>query len=374
MNIVIVDCFDTWEHRVDLLYKVLTSEGHKVRVMMSDFRHIEKVYRNDRKKDYIFFHAEPYEKNISIARLRSHVRLGKRIFSFIERHSSNIDLLWVLAPPNVFISDVAKFKQKNPGVRLIIDLIDLWPETMPVGKIKPLLWPWKMLRNKYLRYAETVVTECNLYQEVLGSVLNGIDVHTLYLAREDNGYIPKLNLPDDKISLCYLGSINNIIDIDAIGSVIRECERIKPVILHIIGDGEKKDELVRVTEIAGASVVDHGKVYDRQLKQEIFDSCHYGLNIMKKTVCIGLTMKSVDYFEFGLPIINNIHGDTWDVIERCGCGTNVVTTSDGVKFEDEGLFLSSNEHAAQRNNSRGFFVNYLSVDEFRNRVIKILTI
>lgn len=370
MNIVIVDCFDTWEHRVDLLHKVFVSEGHKVKCLLSDFRHIEKVRRTGEKKDFLFFHADEYRRNISLARLRSHIRLSKRIFTYLDRHSSSIDLLWVLAPPNVFIKDAAEFKKANSRVRLVIDLIDLWPETMPVGRIKPLLFPWRMLRDKYIGSADTVITECNLYQKVLGSVLDGKDVHTLYLAREDKGYEPRLTLPDDKINLCYLGSINNIIDINEIGRVIAECRKIKPVELHIIGDGEKKGELIRASESARASVVDHGKVYDRRLKQGVFDACHYGLNIMKSSVCVGLTMKSIDYFEFGLPIINNIKGDTWDIIEKYGCGVNLDNGLSSEKLESLSV---TRLNKSMRNKCREFFTNTLTEDIFKKKIVEIIS-
>lgn len=362
MNIVIINCFDTWEQRVELLYKVLSSDGHKVRVLMSDFRHIEKDYRTDKKKDYKFFHADEYRKNMSVDRLRSHIRLSANIFSFLGRHSSNIDLLWVLAPPNSFVKDAAKFKTRNPRIKLVIDLIDLWPETMPVGKIKPLLVPWKMLRDRNLKYADLIATECNLYQKVLKKQLQGKRVETLYLAREDKGYEPNLHLPDDKISLCYLGSINNIIDIDAIGNVIRECGKVRPVILHIIGDGEKKGELVRKAGLAGAHIIDHGTVYDRKAKQEVFNSSHYGLNIMKDLVCVGLTMKSIDYFEFGLPIINNIKGDTWEAIEKYECGVNM-------KSQVLDIPIQSEKYQRQRSNSRYMFTHYLTDIIFEQTVI-----
>ena len=38
---------------------------------------------------------------------------------------------------------------------------------------------------------------------------------------------------------------------------------------------------------------------------------------------MGLTMKSIDYLSFGLPLINTIGGDTWDIIEKYGIGVNV---------------------------------------------------
>lgn len=55
MNIAIVNCFDTYEQRVDLLHEVFTNEGHEVKVFTSDYRHFEKIKRNETKKDFIFF-------------------------------------------------------------------------------------------------------------------------------------------------------------------------------------------------------------------------------------------------------------------------------------------------------------------------------
>ena len=41
---------------------------------------------------------------------------------------------------------------------------------------------------------------------------------------------------------------------------------------------------------------------------------------MKSSVCIGLTMKSVDYFRHGLPIINSIPADTMELVSKHGIG------------------------------------------------------
>ena len=39
MNICIVNCFDTWECRADLLYDVMREAGNNVKVLCSDFMH-----------------------------------------------------------------------------------------------------------------------------------------------------------------------------------------------------------------------------------------------------------------------------------------------------------------------------------------------
>lgn len=369
MNIVIIDCFDTWEHRVDLLTKTFSDEGHNVTVLMSDYRHIDKIRRYEKKERFILFTAEPYKKNMSVRRLHSHIQFSRDIFQWVEVHEKNIDLLWVLAPPNSLVRDASEIKKHHQHIKLIVDLIDLWPETMPIGVIKPLLRPWEKLRDDNLKFADIIVTECNLYEKVLGKVLHGKRVETLYLAREDKGDKPNLCIPTDKIALCYLGSINNIIDIDIISALIEVCGKIKPVLLHIVGDGEKKHKLIKKSKIAGAEVIDHGKIYDRSIKKHIFDSCHYGLNIMKTTVCVGLTMKSIDYFEFGLPIINNIKGDTWEAIEKYGCGINI---DKGINILHKKEILNHEWYINRRKNSREFFASYLTEDVFRRKLIHLI--
>lgn len=41
---------------------------------------------------------------------------------------------------------------------------------------------------------------------------------------------------------------------------------------------------------------------------------------MKDNVCVGLTMKSIDYFQHGLPIINNIQEDTTEIVKQYKVG------------------------------------------------------
>jgi len=323
MKVAIVNCFDTYEDRVDLLYEFFIGHGHNVTVVQSDFRHFKKEHRKDSKEGFIFIGSRPYYKNMSAARLYSHYKFAEDAFKVVEKIKP--DLLYTLVPPNSLARSAAKYKQNHKDVKLIFDLIDLWPETMPIGKIKklPLFAFWKEMRDKSLRFADFVILECDLYKIVLGDAINGINVETVYLANKDINAASAPMLREKEIHLAYLGSINNIIDIPKIKEIIVVIKEIKSVTLHIIGDGESKQELIDAAELAGASVVYHGKIYDPQKKQDIFDKCHFGLNIMKSSVCVGLTMKSIDYFQHGLPIINNISGDTTEIINKYKIGINI---------------------------------------------------
>lgn len=362
MNIYIVNCFDTYEHRVDLLYDVFVKQGHSVKVITSDYKHIDKEYRSDNKENFRYIHAHAYYKNLSTDRLYSHYKLAKDIFTNMARNHK-VDLVWVLVPPNSFVKEAALYKKQSPKVKLIFDFIDLWPETMPISRFKnlpPFIY-WKNLRDKYIDAADHIVTECNLYQEKIPKSIDRTKITTLYLARQIRDIDVTPNLPDDRISLCYLGSINNIIDIDKISDIISGIKEHTPVDLHIIGEGEKKDELISKSMTAGANVVYHGKIYDEVKKSEIMNQCHYGLNIMKESVFVGLTMKSIDYFEHGLPIINNIKGDTWKFVSEFEIGVNV----------DSEIKYSEYINIQNRNRVRSFFEEFLSVDSFKKELMNI---
>lgn len=364
MNVAIVNCFDTYEHRVDLLYDFFRKQRNNVRIYTSNFRHIEKVKRTDKKKDYIYIDSLEYKKNISPGRLYSHHQTAKDLFKRLS--GQKIDLLWVLVPPNSFVKEAAKYKIAHEDTKLVFDIIDMWPETMPLERFKkiPLVKMWRLLRDNWIKYADHVVTECDLFQEKLADVIDPGMMSTIYLAREIKPYNAKPEPPEDKISLCYLGSINNIIDIPAIVEIVKRSRAYKPVVLHIIGDGETRQQLIDDVSAAGAEVIYHGKIYDPDEKQRIFDSCHYGLNVMKDTVYVGLTMKSIDYFEAGLPIINNIHGDTWDIINEKDLGINFDQSFDSR--------LRAMDLAEARGKVRAFFESELSVESFENNIRKIL--
>lgn len=53
MKICIIHCFDTYEHRVDLLHDYFKAKGTEVTVITSDYMHFEKRKRTDKKRTSI---------------------------------------------------------------------------------------------------------------------------------------------------------------------------------------------------------------------------------------------------------------------------------------------------------------------------------
>lgn len=366
MNVVIVNCFDTYETRAEMVYNYFENNGDKVTVVASDFCHIHKTYRKDKKEDHVFVHVKEYRKNLSFARMKSHYLFAKNAFDEVEKLYP--DLLYVFIPANSLVKEAAIYKKKYKNVKLIFDVIDLWPETMTMGKIKN-MFPftyWRNLRDKHIVNADYVITECDLFRDKLIEKVDNEKISTLYFAAKE--LPPEIRIcevpSDESMSLGYLGSINNIIDIDTISEIIESIK--KPVELHIIGDGEKRDELIERAEKAGARVYYYGKVYDDNEKFKILSMCHFGLNIMKDTVCVGLTMKSVEYFRYSIPIINNIDGDTWKLVQCENLGINFRSKNNLLEK------LESFDYLVSKEKIKLFFRENLSETRFNEQIKDIV--
>ena len=319
MKVNIVTCYESNEERVTFIMDVCKKRGYDVKAYTSNFSHFRKELRNSVPDGLVAIDTIPYKRNLSLFRLNSHKVFAETVFDKIREDKP--DLIWVVAPCLSLIKEANVYKNENPKVKIVIDIIDMWPESLPLGKIKNTL-PfklWKNIRVNNINCADELVTECDLYHEILSKEYDG-KISTIYWARNAIANKYDLDLPKNKLSLCYIGSINNIINVDLISSLIKSIN--SQVDLHIIGDGENKDNMINSLKDI-CNVIYYGKVYDEQEKQEIFKKCHAGINIYKEGLYIGLTVKSMDYFRYGLPIINNIKGDTWKFIEEDKVGINV---------------------------------------------------
>ena len=263
----------------------------------------------------------------------------------------------------------AKYKKKHPDVKIIFDIFDMWPETFPGGSIKKLLAPvfkvWAWVRNHSLCAADFITCECDMFRELLK--LDDKKSETIYLCRKPYELKRPAVLEEDKIHLCYLGAINNVISIPDICSLIKEIIKKKPVVLHIIGKGEREQEFVDCAKAAGAEVIFHGAIYDEDKKEEIMSRCHFGLNIMKSSVCVGLTMKSIDYFCFGLPIINNIPADTARLVKERGIGVQLDENC-----VDKVLSMKSENFLRMRDDVKKVFAHYFEEKIVEDKYISII--
>lgn len=336
---LIISCFNWYKARLEPVRELLLIRKYDVTVLIADFEHITLSPVEIRYPECTYVDVPQYRTNISIQRIRSHLNFGKKVNIWIMQNHP--DLIYCQVPPNNVAKYCYKYKQVHHDTRLVLDIIDLWPESIPVRRKLKSMLPmkvWKRWRDDALVSADYVFTECNLYQKKLKDYLNPEKTSTLYLFKEQsdeereliNAIIrekeQKQSVSDDHnvIKFAYLGSMNSIIDIEGICSVITQfrkdgyfCE------LHAIGDGESRKKFEEDIQAVGCKAYFYGLVFDEIEKIKILTPCDYAFNMMKGEVSVGLTIKSIDYLSYGLPLINNIRGDTWKMAEKEKVGINI---------------------------------------------------
>ena len=331
-------------------------KGYDVIYVTSDFDHMtKKRYCFNEYKNSKQLHVISYKKNLSISRILSHLMFSYKTFYMLL--ACKPELVYVEVPNNSLVKSSAKYKKIN-NAEIIVDIFDMWPESMPV-KTKNMIvnWGfdiWRNFRNKNLKFADQIWIECDYYRELLSAQKINLPMETKYLKLKNAETSIEMKVSEEEIDLCYLGSINNIIDISLIEKIVSEFAKNKRTRIHIIGDGERKDEFLDILKKNSIEIIDHGKVYEIDKLQEIFDQCWFGINVLREDLAIGITMKSISYFRGGLPIINTVQGDTSRFVEECNIGIN-VDRHDVKSCVLRILNITKDDLTCMKNNTRNLF-------------------
>lgn len=371
---VIVTPFDNYSYEVRIKYveKYLKNQEYECVVISSDFDHRNKIEYKEYRSNLELLHVPKYKKNISFTRIYSHYCFAKKVYSRLME--INPDLIYGSIPPNFLVKFISKYKKENPDTQLIYEVGDLWPETLPIpNKIKKLINPvlsqWSGLRNKNLNIADAVIYECDLFKRHLDKYCSKGLTEIIYLCREDYYFNKKIEKNiSDVITFAYIGSINNIIDIDVIVELLNQVKIKRKVLFKIIGTGENKDKLIALCIKNDIPIVDYGIVYDDREKSNILNDCQFAFNIMKDTVVVGATMKSLEYFHWGLILINNIPADTAELVDKYKCGYNITTPKETAEM----IIKNFDESCLETmRNSRSVYCKYFSEDVIEKKFNEI---
>ena len=369
MKIVIVSCFAV-SHRLEYIEQTMKELGYDVKIIVADFNHKEKKKIINKNNDYTYINTKKYKRNMSFQRIYSHYNFSKKVVKELKRF--NPDIIYSMIPPNFLSKYIIKYKKKNKRVKVIFDIIDLWPETIPNNKLKKILAIpfkyWSNLRNKNLKDADFVITECELYKKCLRNELPK-NTTTIHLVDKYFGY--KDSIKEEIIQIAYLGSINNIIDIDLIINILNEIKQYKSIKIHIIGEGESRQEFIEKLKENEIQYQYYGKVFEDNSKYNIFNKCQFGINVMKESTCVGLTLKSIDYFKFGLPIINNIKEDTMKIVEKYDVGFNIKESN----LEEIALCISrmkKEEFIQMKENVSNMYKKEFEIEILKNKIKDIM--
>ena len=309
--------------RSNMAYNYYRENGYDAIVLCSSFSHSLKEFREFDNADIVTLKTLPYSSSLSLARIASYVIFSFRLYKFLGRNS--FDLVYVNLPPNGV--GLPLLMRKTRFKRLIVDVIDLWPEALPIsnGYIKKSalyvsgIIP-RIIRSRIIGYADYCITESHYFYNKLDLAIhrNSGVIHIKKPALLE----PNFNVVSDELSIVYLGNIGNIYDFVSLLKIIKGVREKRKVLLHIIGLGPALDELLASLNKENVDYIYHGASFEEDFKYKIITKCWFGFNGYKSNTEVALSYKSVDYLSYGVPLINSAKEDTKKLIDLEGIGYN----------------------------------------------------
>ncbi|MDO4623505.1 MAG: glycosyltransferase [Eubacteriales bacterium] len=404
MKAVVITHSSTFEGRADAVGHFLEKRGYEVIRVFSDFDHHRKKTLSRKKPGYVYLHMTPYSKNLSARRLFAIHSFARKVVKHLEERieaGEKIDLVYILLPANSFVPAAERLRRKY-HFRLVYDIIDLWPESLPLKGLSglPPIRFWSRLRDGEIGNADHIFTECSLYRTILQS-LPEKKTDTLYWYKKDTEkWKPekesdfRIGRPEKckeqrtdaadkgteaavseaaergtRLRLIYMGAVNNIIHISMIADLLRALHAKIPTELVVIGEGERTEEFLLAVRETGVSVDYRGPIYDEKEKNDLLRSADLGLNLMRPEVKVGLTMKSIDYLYCGLPLISNIQGDTEKLIRTERIGVHI---EDPASEQTAEAVLAAAQDPDMRRRARSAYEQYFTEKHFENVLQQML--
>ena len=109
---VCISCTHHYGERVAPIEQVLQAAGYSCTYITSDFHHISKKPHKVDLPHCIQIPTLPYQKNISVQRIVSHMRFARDAFRQVRK--LNPDLLYVEVPPNSLSREAARYRKSTP--------------------------------------------------------------------------------------------------------------------------------------------------------------------------------------------------------------------------------------------------------------------
>ena len=323
-------------YRSTMIAEALVEGGHDVVWWVSNFEHRSKTFRTRSWNDlaineHFLIRIVPstsYASHISLARIRYERNYARNVQRRIRADGERPDLI-VLAEPAPFTSGLIMDVVRSTGARLVVDVIDLWPELFAIALpcalrpfsrmfFAPLYW-----RRAWLfRQCDALLAVSRDYLGLASSeaprlpaavVYLGIDLSTFGTSSPQDiaSLIPSLprKLPHE-IWIIYAGTLGENYDLR---TVLRCAERIQSAHLGvrfiIAGQGPLGDYVeLTIREKRLTSAVYIGAIQVEHLRH-LYAKCDMALSSYVAGSTVSMPVKAFDYLAAGLPLINSLGRD-----------------------------------------------------------------
>ena len=370
------------KQRYWLMCEAFARAGHQVVFWTSSFSHARKRCRDLEGLgsleglDVRLIPTLPYSKNVSFTRVRSHrayaeewVRIVRNLPNF--PNIPNLPNLIISSTPTLSAAAAALAIGRALGSKVVVDVMDAWPETFerlaPKGLrwlTKPFLAGMYQTARRIYREANLVTGVCERYRELTGRsdyylAYHGIDLGpSSPVSCQPSRVLPYTDLTR-KIRLVYAGNLGKTYDL---ATVVKAVEANVDFELDVAGFGEFSSACSRVRF--------HGLLSEQDL-QALLGRCDVGIVPMRPDSWVGVPYKFCDYSQAGLAIVSSLGGESSALLERYRCGAT-YNAGDGASLVAAVRKAKTLERGASRTMCAAEFDAVRIYDDYVERVIALV--
>lgn len=313
-----------------LMAEAFRKAGHEVTLWTSDFNHTTKCKRlvagnGERGMAIRFIPTIPYYKNVSIRRIVSHIvyairwwREGSELKDRCSGRDGKPDVI-ILSTPPICTGLAALYFKKRCGAKVVLDIMDLWPETFervaPKWVLKPMKWLADFIRSK----ADLVTSVAKAYPGE--TFYHGIkEVRSKEVRSEGS------NIRTDRgLGVVYIGNLGVTYDLKTVIEAVGKIEGAK---LKIAGEGVQAPMIAeKVAESKGK--IEYLGYLGKAEMEKLLKESDIGIIPMAPESCVGVPYKFADYAASGLAIVSSLGGESAEMMKKYGAGEEYTPNDAG---------------------------------------------
>lgn len=335
---------EAWSaYRSTFIAEALADSGHETTWFVSDFEHRSKTFRSGRRiRKYregytvVLVPSTAYIGHVSLARIRYERNYAKNLLNIIKKSSEVPDII-VHGEPALMFSDITGGLARKLGAKLVVDIIDLWPELFSIkfasisGSVSNLLFSaCYAKRARFLARADALMAVTPDYLNI--GIRHGSKVPSwvtywgcdLKALRSPISLPTTLRLPtkrEDEIWCVYAGTLGINYDIHTILEVARRSKREHlPIKFIIAGEGPLTSIVSNEADCGkNSNLIYVGRISQRQLVS-VYGMADIALCSYVGLSTVSMPIKVYDYLAAGLPIVNSLEREIGRLIKEESIG------------------------------------------------------
>ncbi len=322
--------------RISTIYRLLKEKGAAVELITTDFNHREKRKHDPEQhpSDITFLPVPQYNKNVGLRRLYSHLVFAWQLWLYLKKLSYRPSKVYCLVPAVSGGLACNRYCRKE-NIPLVVDVIDLWPESFIVlSSHKKLLrlitFPWKRMAEKVYQSADFLFAGSVEYARYAQKFNRKTKAVPVYLGTDVQEYktllssaTVKINKPPQQKWICFGGMLGNSYELELILQSFKKLteQLTGDFKLVFIGDGQERDKILQFKVRHDLNIEVTGFLnYAGYMKYLSY--ADIALNSFKEGSEVAYSYKFNDYITAGIPVLNNLKGETADLITRYNIGRN----------------------------------------------------